>query len=200
MTPIARLRVASERVRAVAAAVEPSGVRHDDADDVIGTLATDDAIGFDPFPMLDLMQRSGANFAVFGQVAGILHGSVELTGDLDLLWDGAGTSVEMLARELERSSVAIRDEDGELQQDVRGALKGRKVYFEGVGCAGDLCTPRLPWRSLDVVGILERKVSTTEGGLTVPYVALGDLIAMRRAVDRPKDHRRAAELQQVAAR
>jgi len=26
--------------------------------------------------------------AVMGQVAGIMHGSRELTGDLDLLWDG----------------------------------------------------------------------------------------------------------------
>src|SRR5437879_1936015 len=82
-TPIDRLERASELIRAGARARPRRASRHDDADDDVGTFATDDAIGFDPFPMLRLMQRSGVEYAVFGQVAGIMHGSLEPTGDLD---------------------------------------------------------------------------------------------------------------------
>jgi len=32
------------------------------------------------------LQRSGVHIVVIGQVAGILYGYRELTGDLDLLW------------------------------------------------------------------------------------------------------------------
>src|SRR4051812_44620813 len=86
--PIVHLRVMCARIRAATAGRRLQGVRHDDADADLGTFGADDAIGFDPFPMLVLMQATGANYAVFGQVAGLLHGSNELTGDLDLLWDG----------------------------------------------------------------------------------------------------------------
>ena len=55
-TPIERLRTVCEQIRAQTADLVPRGVRHDDADGVVGTAATDDAIGFDPFPMLVLMQ------------------------------------------------------------------------------------------------------------------------------------------------
>ena len=57
---------------------------HDDADEVTGTAATDDAIGFNPLP-LPRLHEYGAVVAVIGQVASIMHGSRELTSDLDLL-------------------------------------------------------------------------------------------------------------------
>src|ERR1700689_3807870 len=67
-----------------------TGRSHQDADDVTGTAVTDDAIGFDPLPLLRALDQHGAKVAVIGQVAGIMHGSREPTGDLDLLWDGDG--------------------------------------------------------------------------------------------------------------
>jgi hypothetical protein len=55
-------------------------VRHDEADDVAGTMETDDAIGFDPLPLLRTLHEHGAVVAVIGQVAeigggerGLLH-------------------------------------------------------------------------------------------------------------------------------
>lgn len=61
-----------------------------------GTVATDDAIGFDPLPLLRAFCDWGARVVVIGQVAGILHGSRELTGDLDLLWDGSSRQASAL--------------------------------------------------------------------------------------------------------
>jgi len=86
--PLARLDAAVARLAALTAGRARTGQHHDDADDVEGTVATDDAIGFDPRPVLRALDRAGAEVVVMGQVAGILHGSAELTGDLDLLWDG----------------------------------------------------------------------------------------------------------------
>jgi hypothetical protein len=68
--PIDHLRYVCEQVRAQTRDRSPLGIRHDDADGEIGTFGSDDAIGFDPFPMLALLQTSGADYAVFGQVAG----------------------------------------------------------------------------------------------------------------------------------
>jgi hypothetical protein len=83
--PIRWLEEAVCRLGEVTAGRERHGLSHNDADDVTGTTATDDAIGFDPLPLLRTLHEHGAVVAVMGQVAGIMHGSRELTGDLDLL-------------------------------------------------------------------------------------------------------------------
>jgi hypothetical protein len=85
---ISRLRAAVHRLAVQTAARARTGRSHEDADEVIGTADTDDAYGFDPLPLLQALHEHGARVVVMGQVAGIMHGSRELTGDLDLLWDG----------------------------------------------------------------------------------------------------------------
>jgi hypothetical protein len=199
--PIERLRAVCEETRTQTQDRPPRGVRHDDADGDIGTFGSDDAIGFDPFPMLAVMQATKANYAVFGQVAGILHGSVEPTGDLDILWDGTADDVETMAAEFERAGVTLRDADFNVvrRSDFRSALAGTKVYFDGLGSAGDLCTLRLPWGALDVAGFLARKVWAHSGELSVPYLGLDDLLAMRRAVAGGKHARRVRELERLAS-
>ena len=138
--------------------------------------------------MLAVMQETGANYAVFGQVAGIMHGSLDQTGDLDLLWDGDPAFATRMAEVFVRAGVVLRNEHLELQAvaDYYDGLCQAKVYFEGLGSAGDLCTPRLRWGSLDVVAFLKRKVWACHGTLVVPYVCLDDLITMRKAVTGPK--------------
>jgi hypothetical protein len=89
-----------------------SGRSHDDADDVAGTIDTDSAIGFDPHPVLAGLSRSGATVVVMGQVAGIMHGSTELTGDLDLLWDGTDQQVEAMAAGFAAVDATLADQEG----------------------------------------------------------------------------------------
>ena len=200
--PIDHLRAVCEQIRAHTQDRAPRGVRHDDADVEVGTYGSDDAIGFDPFPMLAVMQATGADYAVFGQVAGILHGSSDPTGDLDILWDGSSEAVEGMARAFVDAGVVLRDEDFALVPPAayRTALGGAKVYFEGVGSAGDLCTPRLRWGALDVEAFLRRKLWARSGSLAVPYLRLEDLLAMRRAVEGTKHARRLRELEALATK
>ena len=199
---IERLKTRCEEIRAQTQDRLPRGVRHDDADGDIGTFASDDAIDFDPFPMLAVMQAARANYAVFGQVAGILHGSADPTGDLDILWDGSADAADRLASEFGGAGVVLRDEAFDVVErpDYRSALAGAKVYFEGLGSSGDLCTPRLPWGALDVTSFLARKVWAHSGELVVPYLRLDDLLAMRKAVPGAKHARRVRELESLATR
>jgi hypothetical protein len=54
---------------------------------------------------------------------------------------------------------------------------------------------------IPVGAFLDRcRVATAGDGLVVRYLDLADLIRMRRAVGRPKDLRRASELERLAAR
>jgi hypothetical protein len=61
--------------------------------------------------------------------------------------------------------------------------------------SGDLCTPALPWGDIPVADYLPRALAARAAdGFVIRYLDLDDLIAMRRAVGRPKDLRRAEEL------
>ena len=196
--PIGRLRAASVAIQRAKQGVPRRGVRHDDVDDSVGTFGTDDAIDFDPFPMLALMQESGADYAIFGQAAGIMHGSRELTGDLDILWDPARSEVAQMAEVLSQvDHLWLRADEHRVITDITFGLALPKLYFEGLGCAGDLCTPLLPWGGLDVCSILSRKIVAVSESLSVPYVDLDDLIAMRREVGGTKHLRRAQELERL---
>ena len=56
-----------------------TGRSHDDADDSTGTVDTDDAHGFDPFPLLQALSEHGARVAVMGQVSTLLRQRGRLT-------------------------------------------------------------------------------------------------------------------------
>ena len=199
MTPLERLETAVRRIGEYVGDRVRRGVAHDDADDTNGTIECDDAVGFDPMKLLAALDRHGARAVVIGQVAGILHGSQELTGDLDLLWSGA-------PEEAPRFLAAFADIDARLFDDDRrplplaiDAFALPKVLFQSAGASGDCCTPALPWGELDIVGVLERAEVAGDRGVTVHYASLADLIAMRRASGRPKDLRRATELARLAS-
>jgi hypothetical protein len=197
---IRRLEEAVRRLGEATAGRGRRGLRHDEADDVAGTVDTDDAIGFNPLPLLRALHEYGAVVAVMGQVAGIMHGSGELTGDLDLLWDGDRGQAPALAAGFAAVGASLADADGRAVRCEPGAFGLAKVLFTSAGASGDCCTPALRWGDLPVGAFLDRcRVATAGDGLVVRYLDLADLIRMRRAVGRPKDLRRASELERLAA-
>ncbi|MEU9128503.1 hypothetical protein AB0D08_10390 [Kitasatospora sp. NPDC048540] len=191
-----RLHAAVRRTRELTAGRAATGLTHDDADDTAGTFATDGALGFDPFPLLTAVHRAGARAVVIGQVAGILHGSTELTGDLDLLWDGSPAQAPALAAAFAAVGARLTGEDGTPLEPGPAAFAERKLDFAAPTAGGDCCTPALPWGGLPVEEFLARAVTATApDGTEVHYLRREDLIRMRRAIGRPKDLRRAAELE-----
>jgi len=183
-TAALRLRHAITRTEEATRERGPLGSRPEKADEVLGTFATDGALGFDPFPLLRALHDAGSRAMVIGQVAGIMHGSTEPTGDLDLLWDGTPDEARALRGALTRCGCAEPPDLGRAQ-----------VEYRVTGAGGDLCTPALPWGAMDVTPCLLRAETARDpAGFTIRYAALDDLIGMRRALGRPKDHRRADEL------
>lgn len=171
---------------------------HEDADEIIGSFATDSAHGFDPLPVLQSLHRDGAQVVVMGQFAGIMHGSAELTGDLDLLWDGEEHQAARLAAGFAAVGAAVTADDGMPLAVTPEAFRLPKVLFSAPSASGDRCTPSLPWGNLDIRAIIQRaETAVGPGGVVVRYVSAGDLIVMRRAAGRPKDHRRADELERL---
>ncbi|MEU4227697.1 hypothetical protein AB0F17_25690 [Nonomuraea sp. NPDC026600] len=198
--PLERLRAAARRTRELALNRAATGLGHEDADDDVGTIGTDDALRFDPFPLLEALHRNGVQAVVIGQVAGIMHGSTELTGDLDLLWDGAPAHAPALAAAFTSVNAQLADEKGIPLAPHPDSFLRPKVQFTSPGAGGDCCTPALPWGTLHVREFLDRAITAVDpGGLEVHYVSRNDLIRMRRAIGRPKDLRRAAELDSSAS-
>lgn len=195
--PLERLRAAVDRLAQATQGRALTGLSHDDADDIVGSVATDGAIGFDPFPLLEALSRHGAEIVVMGQVAGIMHGSTELTGDLDLIWEAREDQTSRLATAFASVGATLTDADHQPVPCDAEAFRLPKVYFESPTVTGDCCTTRLPWGDLDVESIIRRAETTTAAGLTVRYVSREDLITMRRTVGRVKDERRAQELEHL---
>jgi hypothetical protein len=187
---VLRLHQAVRRIRDAARERGATGRGAEEADYVAGTFATDAALGFDPFPFLRALDEAGSHAVVIGQVAGILHGSAEPTGDLDLLWDGTPGQARALRDALTATGCTQLPD-----------LDRPQAAYRVTGADGDLCTPALPWGSMDVAPCLERAVRAHDpAGFTVRYAALDDLIRMRRSLGRPKDHRRADELERLRVR
>jgi hypothetical protein len=196
--PEARLTHAVHRIAELTRDRVRTGVGHDDADDDLGTVATDDAIGFDPLPLLRTLDRHGARVVAIGQVAGILHGSTELTGDLDLLWDGTPAQARALAAAFASAGASLADDDNHPLPVDPSSFALPKVTFTTPTASGDCCTPALPWGTLDVASFLDRcDTARLADGTTLRWLAIDDLIAMRLAVGRPKDLRRATELRDL---
>ncbi len=192
-----RLIEAVQRIAAETAGRQPVGVDHDHADDEVGTIASDDAIGFDPMPLLGALSRRGADVVIMGQVAGIMHGSGELTGDLDLLWSGSHDRASAMAAAFADVGAALWDDDDRPVTCEPASVELPKVVFRSDHASGDCCTPSLPWRGLDVAGMIDRAEQTTIDGVQLRFLTVDDLVAMRSIVGRPKDVRRVDELRRL---
>jgi len=193
--PVRRLREALRRLADQTRGRPRTGLTHHDADGDTGTAGTDDAAGFDPLPLLRALDLAGAQVVVIGQVAGIMHGSRELTGDLDLLWDGSAAQAGLLAAAFSQASAQLTNDDGAPVPCDPQAFRLPKVLFRTATASGDCCTPALPWGNLAVADFLGRCETASAGDFTIRYLSRQDLIQMRQAIGRPKDLRRAAELQ-----
>ena len=79
-----------------------------------------------------------------------------------------------------------------------GVQRSQGLVPLGPGLRG-LLPPALPWGDLPVAAFLARcEVAAAGGGRVIRYLDRADLIRMRRAAGRPKDLRRASELELLA--
>jgi len=79
-----------------------------------------------------------------------MHGSCELTGDLDLLWDGTPEQAPRLAAAFAEVGADIFDEDGNPLACTAAAFLLAKVSFRTPARAATAAHPALPWGALPV--------------------------------------------------
>lgn len=149
--------------------------------------------------LLTLLVDAGVRFVVIGGVAAIAHGASTFTRDLDVLiaFD-ADTITRLLGVLQQHDPRAALDPAGRPIPTAVSALEGfRNLYV----------TTTLG--RLDLIGetpvggyayLATRAVPMTLAGVSVQVVALDDLIAIKRALGRPKDLLVATELEAIRER
>lgn len=144
--------------------------------------------------ILRLLATHSVRFVLIGGVAMRLHGSSHLTEDIDFLYARTPENLEALA-------LALRDHHPRL----RGAPEDLPFRWDSRTLkAGLNFTLNTDLGPIDTLGqaagvasfeeVERRAVLYSLDDLIVPVACLDDLIAMKRAAGRPKDHNHILEL------
>ena len=149
--------------------------------------------------LLTLLVDAGVRFVVIGGVAAIAHGASTFTRDLDVLisFDTDTISRLLIAlRELDPRA-ALDPTRRSIPSDIRNLVGFRNLYISTALGRLDLLgeTP-----IGDYAGLAERAVPMTLAGVQVQVISLDDLIAIKRALGRPKDLLVATELEAIRER
>lgn len=137
--------------------------------------------------LLQTLDRHGVEFIVIGGVAGLAHGSSYPTYDLDIVYARDATNLERLAAALAEIGVTLRGAPADLPftPDARTLENGANFAFDTGWGSFDILADAAGMRAYEAMRA-DARLDTIEG-VMVRIVSLDDLIAMKRAANRPKD-------------
>lgn len=152
--------------------------------------------------MIDGLSSAGVRFVVIGGVAGIVHGSVRRTDDLDICYDSSADNVERLVALLHRWHAHLRLPDGSGPQ-LPFVIDARTFR----GAPSLTLDTDLGWFDLlgEVVGIGEYAnvlaASQVEqvGGVELRVLTLDALIVAKQTANRGRDRDHLIELEAIRA-
>lgn len=145
---------------------------------------------FDPVRICEILNEERVRYVVVGGIATVMRGSSLPTRDLDVVPDRRADNVENLARALQRMHAKVRTGDEALDARIDAEfLSGSTFMLNLTSDLGDLDIAFRPagpledydaWRS----GAMEMSIAE---GVIVLVASLDDIIASKRAANRPKD-------------
>ncbi len=148
--------------------------------------------------LLRLLTGAGVEFVVVGGTAAVLHGATMMTFDLDILMPFTPDNCVRLLRAVNgiHPRLSHTVDKRALQLTAEELAKFRNLYLL-TDCGRLDILGSLPPLS-DTRAIVRRAEAMEVDGLTIRVLALEDLIAVKAAMDRPKDKLVAAELRAIA--
>jgi len=141
--------------------------------------------------LLRLLNESDVRYLIIGATAFAAHGWVRATADLDLFVDDDAANIDRLRDALTSFGYDITDAGPEDFQRYKILLRQYDLpldihpFVEGAPSFSDC------W---------DRRVVADVGGVEASFASLDDLIAMKRAADRPKDREDLRQLERIKQR
>ena len=143
---------------------------------------------FDPYHAFQTLIAHGVRFVVIGGIASRAWGSPTLTSDIDICYDRAADNLDVFARALH-----------ELRATLRGAPLGLPFILDARTLAmGDSFTFNTTAGMLDCLGtpagtsgyadLAKDAIAVSFEDLRILVASLDDVMRMKRAAGRPKDH------------
>ncbi len=145
---------------------------------------------FDPVRICEILNEERVRYVVVGGIATVMRGSSLPTRDLDVVPDRRADNVENLARALQRMHAKVRTGDEALDARIDAEfLSGSTFMLNLTSDLGDLdiaFRPAGPLEDYDAwrTGAMEMSIAE---GVVVLVASLDDIIASKRAANRPKD-------------
>lgn len=151
---------------------------------------------FDPERALETLVRHGVRFVVIGGMAGRLFGSPTITNDLDVCYARDRKNLAALSTALFELEATLRDapEGLPFRPDVATLAAGD--HFTFTTNAGNLDCIGTPAGSGGFPDLIAGATTMSIGPMSIPVVAIEDLIRLKEAAGRPKDR---VELEILAA-
>jgi hypothetical protein len=145
---------------------------------------------FDPVRICEILNEEQVEYIVVGGFAAVIHGSSLPTQDIDVLPARSTANLERLSRALKRMKAQIRTAGDPVPALLDGQfLANMTLMLNLVTELGELDLTFSPSGELDGFDDWNARAAVVEiaAGLTVVVAALDDVIASKRAANRPKD-------------
>lgn len=150
--------------------------------------------------LLRVLTERGVDFVVIGGIAAVLHGSPRITQDLDICFDTSPGNLEALAGALQAVGAGLRGVDEEVPFRPDPSTLRRVVVLTLKTRLGDLDVLASPAGSPPYPELRARADRFDVGGFHIAVASIEDLIAMKHAAGRQKDHADVAELEVIRER
>ena len=144
--------------------------------------------------ILKVLHGAGVRFVVIGGIAMRLHGCAHITQDVDISYARDRANLKVLAQALASHHARLRGVPDDLPF-VLDEFTFRNIQNLTLQTdLGEVDLLAVPDGTDSFEGLWERSLEMSLGEFTVQVASIDDLIAMKRAANRPKDQAHLYEL------